>query len=159
MQFNRAILVDVFAILSLGLVVFGGYQYARVSQVKHDLRLLPRHGCDLQSGPCTAALADGGSVELTLAPRPIPMVAPLQVEVRVVGVAPSQVTIDFAGVVMNMGENRSVLDAVAPGLYRGKAELSVCITGTMAWRATVHVETPTQRIAIPFDFETRKRGA
>jgi hypothetical protein len=32
--------------------------------------------------------------------------------------------------------------------------LPVCVSGTMAWVATVIVETSGQRIAVPYRFET-----
>jgi hypothetical protein len=96
----------------------------------------------------------GGRIELSIAPRPIPMVAPLVVEVKLAGIAPAKVEVDFAGVDMNMGFNRPELAAAGPGLFRSEAMLPVCVTGKMAWQATVIVEADRQRIAAPFRFNS-----
>jgi hypothetical protein len=64
------------------------------------------------------------------------------------------VEVDFSGETMNMGYNRSELTSSGPGHYTGEASLPVCVSGTMAWVATVIVETSGQRIAVPYRFET-----
>lgn len=111
-------------------------------------------GCDLHQRACLGRLPDGSSIELSIAPRPIPYLQTLDVEVSVSGVVPRRVEIDFAGESMNMGLNRVVLAATPAGRYAGKAALPVCVTGGMTWIATVVVDTGTARIAVPFRFAT-----
>jgi hypothetical protein len=78
----------------------------------------------------------------------------LRVEVTVSGVKPAKVEVDFAGDTMNMGYNRSELAAVGPGRYGVETSLPVCVSGSMAWVATVIVEADRQRVAVPFRFDT-----
>ena len=68
------------------------------------------------------------------------------------------VNLAIAGATMNMGYNRSELAPAGNGRYAGETSLPVCVAGTMAWIATVVVETDRQRIAVAYRFEVRHRG-
>ena len=149
---NKKTLIDIIGLLLIALVVVVGYKLSPLILPKADKTIQPEAGCDLQRQACQAVLPGGGRVELGITPRPIPMVKPLQVEVRVEGVTASRVEVDFTGIDMNMGLNRPLLQAMADGRYRGEATLPVCITGAMDWQATVLLETDQERIAIPFRF-------
>jgi hypothetical protein len=146
--------MDVAAILAIGLIVVIGYKLSPLLLPKVDIAAVPEPGCDLHKRACAAQLPGGGRIELSIAPRPIPMVAPLQVEVKTSGLEAGKVEVDFAGIDMNMGYNRPELAAAGPGLFRAEAMLPVCITGKMAWAATVIVETGRNRIAAPFRFNS-----
>ena len=148
---------DVGAILVMGAIAAVGYSLSPLLLPKAETTLPTPSGCDLQRNRCTAAMPDGGTLEFLISPRPIPMVAPLRIEVAVTGSAARKVEVDFAGVGMNMGLNRPLLEPAAPGRFVGTTTLPVCVTGSMAWRATVLVETDGARIAIPFTFEVGQR--
>lgn len=154
MTANRKVLFDILAILGVALVAVVGYKLSPLLLPKADVRVTPEPGCDLHRRACAARLPDGARIELSIAPRPIPMVTPLQVEVRTPGLEAVKVEVDFAGVDMNMGFNRPELAASGPGLFRAEAMLPVCVTGKMAWQATVIVEAGRQRIAVPFRFNS-----
>lgn len=155
MQYNKNLLIDAAIILGLILVGIAGYWFSPLLLPKSDIAAAPDPACDLHRQACAASLPDGGRVELSVTPRPIPMVQPLAVEVRVAGADVRKAAIDFAGVGMNMGYNRPELPAAGPGRFAGTASLPVCITGTMAWQATVLLETDRQRISIPFRFDSK----
>lgn len=149
---NNKTLVDLIGLLLIALIVVIGYKLSPLLLPKADLTLQPEAGCDLQRQSCGAVLPGGGRVELSITPRPIPMVKPLKVEVSLLGARANRVDVDFAGTEMNMGLNRPALQADGNGRFAGEATLPVCITGAMAWQATVLVETEKERIAIPFRF-------
>ncbi len=44
---------------------------------KSDIKASPEPGCDLQRQACAAILPEGGRIELSIAPRPIPILTPL----------------------------------------------------------------------------------
>ncbi|MBI4755840.1 MAG: hypothetical protein HY778_10610 [Betaproteobacteria bacterium] len=111
-------------------------------------------GCDLHARACRARLPGGGSVELEIAPRPIALVTPLQVTVRVQETGARSVEVDFAGEWMNMGSNRIRLAAAGEGHYLGETTLPVCITGRMAWKATVILRRWGGDAAAVFRFES-----
>lgn len=150
---DRSILVDLAILLALALIAVAGYKYSPLLLPKADVTATPAAGCDLNRRACRADIPGGGTVELAIAPQPIPVVRPMQVKATISGVAPTKVELDFAGVAMNMGYNRVALAAIGNGGYAGEATIPVCITGRMAWRATLMIETDGQRIAAPFVFD------
>jgi hypothetical protein len=114
--------------------------------------------CDLRQQGCTAEFADGGRLRLGITPAGIPLVQPLDIEVRLIGIeAPTRVEVDFSGLDMDMGYNRFPLDAAGEtGLYRGGAMLPVCVRNRMLWEARVILFAPEQIRAAAFRFETRR---
>ena len=154
MPLNRKVLFDVLAIMGIVLIAVVGYKLSPLLLPKADVSATIESGCDLHKRACAATVTGGGRIELSIAPRPIPMVMPLQVEVKTSGLEAAKVEVDFAGVDMNMGYNRPELAAAGPGLFQAEAMLPVCVTGKMAWQATVIVESGRQRIAAPFRFNS-----
>ena len=151
---NRKILIDTIGILLIALVVVVGYKYSPLLLPKADVVVQPDPACDLQRQACRVQLPAGGSVELAMGTRPVPMVKPFTVEVRAAGFSPQRIEVDFAGIDMNMGLNRPELVARGDGLFSGEATLPVCITGAMDWQATVLIENGSERIAIPYRFSS-----
>lgn len=140
------------AIGLLALVVIVGYQFAPLLLPKADVTVQPPAGCDLQQSSCEALLPGGGAIRFSISPRPIPLVAPLQLEVGLEGRKAGKVEVDFAGATMDMGFNRIALKPAGPGRFSGQGTLPVCVTGPMEWEATVLLETDRERIAVPFRF-------
>lgn len=142
------------ALLAVALIAVVAYVAAPSRHA--DVVVAPEPGCDPNRAPCTARLPDGARLEFSILPRPIPVVAPLRVEVKLEGIAPGSVEVDFSGADMDMGPNRATLRPAPGGSYVGTATLPVCVTGTMNWRANVMIgnghENGARRIvvAIPF---------
>ena len=151
---NKKLLIDAIGFLLIALVVVVGYKLSPILLPKADVSVFPEAGCDLQQQACAATLPSGGRVELSMTPRPIPMVAPFRVEVKVSGAEAKLVEVDFAGIDMNMGLNRPQLAAQGGGLYAAEATLPVCISGLMDWQVTVLLEVGNQHIAIPYRFSS-----
>lgn len=152
---KNKILIDVIGLLSIALVAVVGYKLSPMLLPKADVTVQPDAACDLNRSPCSAVLPGGGKLTLVLSPRPIPMVKPFKVEVRFEGFAAERVEVDFSGVDMNMGLNRPVLANVGNGVFAGEGTLPVCVTGRMAWQATLLIETAKERIAVPFRFDSQ----
>lgn len=148
----RKLLLD--AAILLALIVLGlvGYQLAPLLSPKTDITL-PLSGCDLAKQACLARLPDGGQLEFSIEPRPIPSLKPLKLQATVTGTEVRKIEVDLAGTDMKMGYNRPILQG-ANGQFTGQANLPVCVTGTMEWDATVLVETGKSVIAVPFRFAT-----
>ncbi len=155
---NRSLLVDIAIILALGLIAVVGYKYSPLLLPKADMTLSPANGCDLNHQPCQAAIPGGGSIELGIAPNPIPVVKPLQITATFSGLDPGRVELDFQGVAMEMGFNRITLTRMADGRYTGEATIPVCVTGRMLWRATLLVKADHRRIAVPYLFDAPVEG-
>jgi hypothetical protein len=111
-------------------------------------------GCDLHRGPCAARFPDGGRLEVSVTPRPIPLVTPIAVEVRLTGLETETVEIDFHSPDMYMGYNRRPLAAQGDGRYTGRAVLPVCVRDRMRWQLQVTARSPQGVRGARFDFET-----
>jgi len=129
-----------------------GYKLSPLA-AQAELTVAPLPGCDLNTQTCAAELPGGGHLELSITPHPIPVVKPLQVVVRLAGITADQIEIDFSGVSMDMGRQRKTLVADGRGGFSSEAMLPVCITGRMAWQATLVVSSAGRRIAVPFVFD------
>lgn len=152
---GKSLLFDSAMILALILIGVIGYKLSPLLLPKADVTLAPDPGCDFDHGPCTASLPQGGKLRFALTPRPIPVMSPFEVVVEFegAGAAADKVAVDFAGVDMSMGFNRPALHANGAGRFTGRAILPVCVTGRMAWQATVLVESGRTRTAVPFRFD------
>lgn len=115
--------------------------------------------CDLRAGPCTSSLPGGGRVTFAIPTEGIPLVKPLDLEVKLEGISASSVEVDFVGIGMNMGYNRPRLDAKGGGVYVGTGMLPVCVRVAMEWEARVLVRSERGLLAAPFRFITVKDGA
>ncbi|MCE9568887.1 MAG: hypothetical protein K8R10_02580 [Rhodocyclales bacterium] len=132
MKFARSHWINLAMIGALLLIAVAGHQFSPLLLPKADVTGVVVPGCDLHLHACAAILPQGGRLELSITPRPIPFLQTLRVEVTVSGV-------EFA---------------TRGNTYAGEAALPVCVSGSMAWVATVIVETAGQRIAVPYRFET-----
>lgn len=153
MKLTESHLPNLAMIVALIAVAVLAHQLSPLLLPKADVTGVAEPGCDLQRQACPATLPDGGRLKLSITPRPIAFLQPLRVEVTVSGVKPGKVEVDFAGASMNMGYNRSELTATGPGRHAGETSLPVCVSGDMAWVATVIIETDRQRIAVPYRFD------
>ena len=152
-KFSKSWAVNLAMFAALIGIAFLGQKFSPLLLPKADLTGIVEPGCDLQKRACVASLPDGGRLEFSITPRPIPFLQALRVEVAVTGPRPGKVEVDFSGASMNMGYNRSELAITTPGSYAGQASLPVCVSGSMAWVATVIVETDGKRISVPFRFD------
>jgi len=149
---NRKILIDLVGLLLIALIVLVGYKLSPLLLPKADLTVEPDPACNVQEEPCSVNLPNGGTLRFSVGTRPIPLVKPFELRVEVADAR--SVLVDFAGVDMDMGFNRPALTARSPGVFTAEATLPVCVTGRMTWQATILLDTPDTRIAIPFRFVT-----
>lgn len=110
--------------------------------------------CDIQQETCHALFPDGSRMTLSISPRPIQALKPLEIQVTTEGLDPQAVEVDFRGLGMNMGFNRPHLEKQAEGHYSGSGMLAICVTDRMSWEATVLARTDDGVMAAPFRFDT-----
>lgn len=145
------------AVLATALVAAGTvYVMTQRSETLTEVAEL-NEDCDLHKGPCSVSFDGGGSVELTVSPRPIRVAAPFVVGVKTIGIDTESVRVDFSGEGMNMGHNRPELARTAhANEFTGEGVLSICALDRMFWRATVLLETDRGVLAAPYRFETSR---
>ena len=148
---TKKLLLDAVILLALAVLGVVGYKLAPLLNPKTDVAL-PLSTCDLGKKACVATLPDGGQLEFSIEPRPIPALKPLKLQASIKGSSVRRIEVDFAGTDMKMGYNRPALesDASQPGRFSGQGVLPICITGTMEYDTTVLVETSTALVAVPF---------
>lgn len=146
------LLIDLLVVVALVALGFAGYKLAPLLTPRTDVAL-PLSACNLNAGPCSIALPDGGRVEFAIDPRPIPPLKPLKLLAVVHETEVDAIEVDFAGVDMKMGFNRPRLENLGNGRFAGQGNLPVCISGRMPWEATVIVERGRKTIAAPFRFD------
>jgi hypothetical protein len=148
---TRSRLLGLIAVLSAALLLVIAYKLSPVLRPPADIQVMPELGCNVQHGKCSAALPDG-RIELEFMTRPVPLARSFQVSLATPGVEPDKVEIDFAGVDMDFGYNRTALKYAGDGRYVADAALPVCLTGQMKWCATVILHRGGERLIIPFEF-------
>lgn len=101
----------------------------------------PVTGCDALREACTARFADGATLTLRLAPQGLSAAAALRVVAQAEGATPLAVTLDLDGETMAMGPNHLDLQRAGDGRWQGEAALSACLSGPMAWVATLRLRS------------------
>ncbi|MCG8084447.1 MAG: hypothetical protein AB2735_03875 [Candidatus Thiodiazotropha taylori] len=114
--------------------------------------------CDLRKAPCRSSINNEVEVGFSIEPREIPLVKPLKLAVEIAGVEVDRVEVDIAGVDMNMGYNRVVLQAVAEGQFEGEGMIPVCLMDSMEWEAKVLITTKQGLLSAPYRFVTVRPG-
>lgn len=143
-------------VLGMALITFGAVRGYRFLHPEYRELGVIEGACDLHEAPCSAALPDGARLVFALSPRPIPLVTPLDIEVRVIGLSPGSVEVDFSSREMNMGFNRPALAAAGGDVFRGKTVLPACVSERMTWRALVLLDTRGGTLGVPFSFVTTR---
>jgi hypothetical protein len=156
MQITHRIFLAASAIAVLAATtVAGTYIWNRINTDSGITAIAPLDpACDIQQGPCQARFADGSRISLSIVPRPIQALQPLQIRVTTEGLDAQEVAVDFQGLGMNMGYNRPRLKKEAEGQFSGSGMLSTCILERMSWEATVLAKADEGVMAAPFRFET-----
>jgi len=155
MQLKHTIWISAAIIILAAAVVTTAIYLWELSDIGSDITATaPIPSCDLQHGACQALFPDGSQVTLSISPRPIQGLKPLQIRVQTKGIEAQTVKVDFRGLDMNMGYNRPRLSKESAGQYSGMGVFSACILERMTWEATVLVRTAEGVMAAPFRFET-----
>lgn len=147
------------AVVGLPLVLlafFVGTLLPKLIQPEVIASLDPDPRCNLQQGSCRRRLPVGGAIDFSIAPRPIPLVQPLQLKVVADGVELERVEVEFRGLGMNMGINRTLLDRISTNTFIARSELGVCIRNRMEWEAMVEVTVSSGIVTVPFHFVTSR---
>ena len=144
------------ALLALVLLLVVSYKLKDMLKPSIAAKAELNESCNLREGPCSSKLPGGGTVTFSIAPNEIPILRPLQIDVKVEGIDVSKTEVDFTGIGMDMGYNRPKLDAVSKTQFKGKAILPVCVRSKMDWEAKVLLQTDNGLLMAPFRFFTMK---
>lgn len=143
----------------IALLVFAGgiaasYFYKKFLVSNYIAEASLQEPCDLRKAACINVFPNGESVTFSLNPKNIPILTPLSLQVETQGIKASSVKVDFVGLNMDMGFNRSELTLEAPNNYSGKFTIPICVNTRMEWEAQVKLETDKGIMMAPFRFYT-----
>lgn len=147
------------AVLVLAILLAVSYKLKDILKPNVAVTVALDESCDLRAGECISELPGGGKVSLSINPNDIPILRPLALQVKTEGVEVSTVEVDFIGIGMEMGYNRSKLEASqdsSKNQFTGKAILPVCVRSKMDWEARVLLKTDEGLVMVPFRFFTNK---
>lgn len=145
------------AVLLLAILIISGYKFKNSMTPAITAVAKLDKTCDLRKGMCTSDLPSGGKISFAINPNDIPILRPLELTVIAEGVSISSVEVDFIGIDMDMGYNRSKLIGEPDGRhFKGKAVIPVCVRSKMEWEARVLLHTEQGLIMAPFRFYTLK---
>jgi len=156
---NSGQLWTIIAVLVLAILLVVSYKLKDILKPNVSVTVALDESCDLRAGACVSELPSGGKISLLINPNDIPILRPLTLQVKTEGIETSNVEVDFIGIGMEMGYNRSKLE-VGQGAnknqFTGKAILPVCVRSKMDWEARVLLKTDEGLVMVPFRFFTNK---
>lgn len=149
---KQIVLVSLFLLLLLA----AGYQLKAMLKPNASISLALDPTCDLHKSACTLPFPNAGSIALSVHPKDIPVLQPIQLQVNIEGLDVSGVEVDLVGVDMDMGYNRPKLEQKSPVKYTGEMIIPVCMSASMEWEARVLIHTKKGTILAPYRFLTIK---
>ncbi len=143
----------------IALLVFAGgiaasYFYKRYLVSNFIAEASLQEPCDLRQAACVNVFPKGETVIFSIDPKDIPILRPLNLKVETKGITASSVKVDFVGLNMDMGFNRSELKQDTPNKYTGQFTIPICANSRMEWEAQVKLETDKGVMMAPFRFYT-----
>ena len=127
-------------------------------QAPHGVSGVVQGNCDLNRAPCQALFPDGGTLTVSLAPRPILMAVPITIEVQLNELAAASVEIDLSSPDLAAGYNHHTLAPQADGRFAGPTVLPLCTRDRMRWHMQVTARSRRGTHGARFDFETAATG-
>ncbi len=112
--------------------------------------------CDLQKEACSVILEDGSDVTLSINPRPIPLMKPIELTVKTKNINLDNLKLKVYATNMNMGLIEKSLTKRGKNTYKGEITLPTCIVGNMIWNVNIIANKPTKSIGATFEFQTGK---
>ena len=149
----------VIAFLVLAIIFVASFRFKDVLNPDPLIEVALDESCDLRVGACTSILPNGGKVSFSISPEDIPILSPLSLRVTAENIRVSGIDVDFVGVGMDMGFNRSRLmpsQKENPNQFSGKGTLPVCSRSRMDWEARLLLNTEEGFVMVPFRFYTEK---
>ena len=140
--------VAIFALFAVLMITIWSYKsYSGIEVVKVD-------DCELSLSSCSVE-TEGGRLTLSISPRPIRPLKPLQAVVTLQGFEAEKVELLLTGVDVDMGRFFYPLKRGEDGRFESNVTLSICSQSRMTWQAMVIIDG---KLKIPFQFESEYKS-
>ena len=133
--------------------------YKSTPSSKLPIKTIQDTPCDLRKKDCSKKLASGGEVIFSIEPKDIPMLKSLSLNIKLKGINPTKVEIDFMQQddALSFGYNRPELEKVSDTEFKGNGFLSLCANDEMKWEARVLLHTDSGMQTAIYHFMTYKK--
>jgi hypothetical protein len=145
---------SIIAACILLILVVAANQFKHLLMPVSDIHIAVDKQCDLRTAACHSVLVDGGEVRFEITPKTLPVLQPLRLTVSTQDIEATAVTVNFVGVNMDMGINKTVLSKNSSDTFTGITQIPACMHAKMDWVANVILHTPRGKINVPFHFYT-----
>jgi len=110
--------------------------------------------CSLHESECSGTFPSGGQIALSITPRPLSVMEPLNFELKTTGVHALELEAELYGLSMNMGRYHYPLKKTADGIYRAHNAMIPSCVGPMKWRLNIIKKGALEREGVFFTFRT-----
>ena len=150
---KKAIYIVSFLILGLASLIV--YEAMNITKVEDfNISMLPTNDCDLHVENCEVQVPDLGIAILKLSPKPIQMNKSLKMQVETKFDDQVDVWIDFLGLEMEMGFNRTKLKVIE-NIYQSEGYLPTCTEKRMTWKTTLLIKKGDVTYGYEYRFVTK----
>lgn len=150
---KKAIYIVSFLILALTSLII--YEAMNVNTVESfNITMRPTKACDMHTEDCIFKVPKLGKAIVKISPRPIQLNKSLKLEVKTDFSDDVEVWIDFLGLDMEMGFNRTKLK-FKDNKYQADGYLPTCTEKKMRWKATVLIKKNDITYGYEYRFGTR----
>ena len=137
-----------------GYLVYQGQLPASLDAAK-PLQFSSEAKCFLQDRPCTAS-TEQAQITLTLTPRPVPLMQPVQASIKISGLNDlNAIELKIEGMNMYMGFQNVQLVKQSNTDWQGNFSLPICSEAEMQWLVTVALSSPQQNYQARFNLVTQ----
>jgi hypothetical protein len=151
----KAIIVPIIGILTIVIVYFTVDLNAIYQSIKGEAKFITQEkSCDLHKSSCVIKIQDGTSFELTIEPKTIPLMKPLEFFIKSDNPNLENLFLNIYATNMFMGYFKLPLKNLGNGNYKAVGTLPTCPVGDMQWNADIRVEKLDKTIGARFQFKT-----
>lgn len=147
------IILSILIFVITSLIVYEAMNINKIDDFK--IISINEQSCNLQNDECELNVADLGKVNFKITPTPILMNEQISLIVTPEFGGLTEVWVDFLGLEMEMGYNRTKLKRIGDR-YIAKGFLPTCTEKQMTWKATLLIKIKTDTYGYEFKFKTSR---
>lgn len=147
------IVVSILILVLASMIVYEAMNVNRVEDFK--ITMIDSAPCNLHKEDCTVTVPKLGEAIFKLNPKPINMNKSLKMEVETKFDDDVDVWVDFLGIEMEMGFNRTKLKAIDQN-YRAEGFLPTCTQKEMTWKTTLLIKKGEDTFGYEYKFITKQ---
>jgi len=151
----KSIIAPILGIVTIVIIYFTVDFNALMQSMKGEAKFITQEkSCDLHNSSCVIKIQDGTSFELSVEPKTIPLMAPLEFAIKSNNPNLEELYLNIYATNMFMGDFKLPIKNLGNGNYKAIGTLPTCPVGDMQWNADIRVEKLDKIIGARFQFKT-----